>query len=1112
MNFAARLPAPVPTPVGGIASAIGERDAVRIAIYLLVSVPAILLYFLWPPGLSDAAYMVASGLPVVTLVVGPRLFHVENSRPWLLLAAGQAAFFVGDLIFTADTLAGTASFPSVADIAYLIGYPLLALGVFSLIRERAGNDIVARLDALLVGVAGALVLWVLRIEPLLHDDSLSGAAWAITASYPIGDTLLLAGAAYLVFSNRGRSSPAGLVLVASLVSLLLADLLYAPQLSGYVAGVPDALWITSYVLFGLVPLLPSMATLTQPSSGAGRRVGTAATAVLALAAIPIYVVLDLLLNGGLEPLIVITAASLIVSILVVRIHLLSRSEVAQHVRYSRVLEHASEALAVIQTDGTISLCSAAVENVLGYRADRFLGRNVADLVDIIHPDDVSTRARRLLRALHDPGARAETDMRLRHADGTYRQLRITVTNRLADPSVGGVVVSCHDVSAERAADDHMRFQASILANLSEAVIATDLSGRITHWNAGATAIYGYPAEEMLGTSLARVYPNQSVEALAADIDAIGDGADFLGEWGGKRKDGSDVWVDIRTTVLRDINGKAFGCVGVSRDVTNERATRRRLVRLQTAIENTSEAILIVGREGRVEYANPGFESMTGFAASRQIGVEGWLMNGAPEIAGPWSGIGDVVGSGTPWSGDISGTRNDGMPFQASVVVSPIREPSDEPSGYVVVARNVTEERRYEESARQQARERALIAETIRAIDSHGTTDEIATAICSQVASLSEVQLAALFVFAGDGEAVPTGTFMTDGQEPPMMSLPSWRTEYLRDQCKRGPWIEAWRPNPDHPYDALFGSLHVKATAFAPVRDGKHVVGFLIINSSVDNAEQQLAESLPALVEFAEITSTVLGARLADRTINDAAVASLASVIALQAFRPVYQPIVDVEVGRIVGYEGLTRFDDGTDPETRFREAAALGMSEELEMAAFRAIVEGAESLQGDAWLNVNLSPAVISSARELADIIAASERRIVIEVTEHEAIDDYGAFRDAMHRLGPRVRLAVDDAGAGFASMRHIVELRPDYVKLDRAVVAGINRDEARRALAVGMRQFARTAGFWLIAEGVETPAELRTLREIDIHYIQGYLVGKPATAEELRGAEQSQKVAVSRR
>jgi len=125
----------------------------------------------------------------------------------------------------------------------------------------------------------------------------------------------------------------------------------------------------------------------------------------------------------------------------------------------------------------------------------------------------------------------------------------------------------------------------------------------------------------------------------------------------------------------------------------------------------------------------------------------------------------------------------------------------------------------------------------------------------------------------------------------------------------------------------------------------------------------------------------------------------------------------------------------------------------------------------------------------------------VLEVTEHSEITDYRAFRQALLELGPRVRLAVDDAGAGFASLRHILELRPAFVKLDRQVIMGIDEDEARKAMVAGLRHFALNTGCWLIAEGVETPAELATLKELDVRYVQGYLLGRPLPAAPLSGA-----------
>jgi EAL domain-containing protein (putative c-di-GMP-specific phosphodiesterase class I) len=108
---------------------------------------------------------------------------------------------------------------------------------------------------------------------------------------------------------------------------------------------------------------------------------------------------------------------------------------------------------------------------------------------------------------------------------------------------------------------------------------------------------------------------------------------------------------------------------------------------------------------------------------------------------------------------------------------------------------------------------------------------------------------------------------------------------------------------------------------------------------------------------------------------------------------------------------------------------------------------------------------------------------------------NYPAFRAAMATLGPKVELAVDDAGAGFASLRHILELRPAFVKLDRSLVAGLESDYARHAMIAGLRHFARATGFRLIAEGIETDRDLAVLRALDIGLGQGYLLGRPEAA-----------------
>jgi EAL domain-containing protein (putative c-di-GMP-specific phosphodiesterase class I) len=226
---------------------------------------------------------------------------------------------------------------------------------------------------------------------------------------------------------------------------------------------------------------------------------------------------------------------------------------------------------------------------------------------------------------------------------------------------------------------------------------------------------------------------------------------------------------------------------------------------------------------------------------------------------------------------------------------------------------------------------------------------------------------------------------------------------------------------------------------------------------------------------------------------------ISGIIASRAFHPVFQPIVELKRNAIVGYEALTRFNDGADPELMFAQATAVGLGLELETATLGAALPAAETLPGSAWLNVNVSPDLILAGEPLRTLLHGSRRRrLVLEVTEHTAITDYPAFRAAMAALGPKVELAVDDAGVGFASLRHILELNPAFVKLDRWLIADLESDEARQAMIVGLCHFANVTGCRLIAEGIETDLELIALRALDIRLGQGYLLGRPLPVDEV--------------
>jgi EAL domain-containing protein (putative c-di-GMP-specific phosphodiesterase class I) len=181
---------------------------------------------------------------------------------------------------------------------------------------------------------------------------------------------------------------------------------------------------------------------------------------------------------------------------------------------------------------------------------------------------------------------------------------------------------------------------------------------------------------------------------------------------------------------------------------------------------------------------------------------------------------------------------------------------------------------------------------------------------------------------------------------------------------------------------------------------------------------------------------------------------------------------------------------------KFHEADETGLGLQLEMACLTAAVRVATALPPDTWLSLNVSPALAMTVEPLLAILRDADREVVLEITEHVPIENYARLADALAILRGHARLAVDDAGAGYAGLRHILEVQPHFVKLDISLVRAVDTDPARRAMIGSMIAFAREVGCVLLAEGIETPGELATLRKLGVGLGQGYLLGRPGPVE----------------
>lgn len=211
-------------------------------------------------------------------------------------------------------------------------------------------------------------------------------------------------------------------------------------------------------------------------------------------------------------------------------------------------------------------------------------------------------------------------------------------------------------------------------------------------------------------------------------------------------------------------------------------------------------------------------------------------------------------------------------------------------------------------------------------------------------------------------------------------------------------------------------------------------------------------------------------------------------------RIVFQPIVELESGKVLAEEALSRFDHVEPkraPLAWFREAEAGGLLRELELAALRSGITVVDDFPPDVRLAVNMSSYTLASYELLEIVEEVPWQRIVIELTDHLADDP--ALEAAVRVITSRGALvAVDDAGDGHGSMEEILRLSPDLVKIDIGIVRGVDSDPTRQTIVGALVSLAESIGALLVAEGIETEEELETLRDLGVAYGQGFLLGRP--------------------
>jgi EAL domain-containing protein (putative c-di-GMP-specific phosphodiesterase class I)/CheY-like chemotaxis protein len=399
------------------------------------------------------------------------------------------------------------------------------------------------------------------------------------------------------------------------------------------------------------------------------------------------------------------------------------------------------------------------------------------------------------------------------------------------------------------------------------------------------------------------------------------------------------------------------------------------------------------------------------------------------------------------------------------------------------------------------RSRLSATESLVGLDAGAGIEDIATAICDALITETGGPTAGLYMFASTRRAVLlAGRGLPGRDAPPGLDISEVVSSYLFAKARRGPWAGQAADLPiDSTRPPVPPSANDRAFIVAPIVRDDHPIGVLFVGGPPGTRPLSLGRShFATLLDFAATAGMLLGADFLRVSDDETAKDALRARYGEHRYCTHFQPVVELVGGLTVGYEALTRWDDGAPADAPFAEARRIGMSIEIEIETLRSALIAATELPGGGWLSVNLSPQTIMEYQGLPELLAGAGKPIVVELTEHDRIDNYDELRARIAALGQGVRVAVDDAGAGYSTLSHVLALEPAFVKLDLSWIHGIDRNRPRQAMITGLVHFANETGCELIAEGVETVEELEVVRHLGVTFGQGFFMGPAALAADL--------------
>ena len=803
---------------------------------------------------------------------------------------------------------------------------------------------------------------------------------------------------------------------------------------------------------------------------------------------------------------------------------LEQREREQFAMLSGISEGATDVIFVKDRDGRYLHINSAGARFLGREVDKILGSTDEELFP---PEDAQRMRADDLRTLETGGTFSIEETAPSGGDTRFLQTTKGVC-RDADGSPIGVFGIARDVTEQRRLEQRERQQFAVLEGIlggtTDAVYVLDLAGRVIHVNEASAAIMGRPVDELLGATLAELFPREQAARVGEHHRSVlTSGEPILVEEQVAVAEGERLFSAV-IGPCRDHEGGMIGTFTMARDVTEQRRLAAERQKLSRALEQSGDAVIITDHERRIEYVNPAFERITGYAAAEVIGKTPRMLRSGRTDPGVRARFEAAIAAGEPFHGVFVNRRRNGELYYADMSMGPVRDDAGEVTHFIATHYDVTEKLRTEREL-----ERLTYYDPVTGLGNrHLMRDRL-----EQLLSRLEEEAARIAVLHIDldGFGKVNESFGQAVGDQVLQAVGARLTELGGGNASVGcagadsfvvlVSLEAPEELAEHVVERL------QAGIAEPIRVEGHdirltaSIGVAFAPEDSGAAEELLQRSEAALHRAKEAGSEQVAfyaqgmTRAARHWVETHA--DLRRALEQEQFRLEYQPKICLDGGRIEGAEALLRWEHperGRIPPDQFvplleKTGLIVPVGEWVMRAACRqaggwcagAVNTAAEPAPR---VSVNLSLEqfrqrdLAATVQEVLDDTGTEPAALELELTESSlARDPDKAVKtlETLRELG--VTVALDDFGKGYSSLTYLRRFPIDVLKIDREFIRWITESTEDAAILRSVLQLARDLGIEAVAEGVETAEQLCFLMAEGCRCAQGYYFTRPLPPDE---------------